>query len=86
MADPKPVVDPGIYKILVEQAQDYAVFVLDPGGHIVTWNLGARRTKGYEADEIIGRHFSVFYPPEAIDSGWPAHELNVAKMEGRFED
>src|SRR5204862_6154880 len=63
-----------------------ALFLLDPSRRIISWNLGAERLKGYTADEIIGRHFSVFYTREALDSGWPAHELQVATVEGRFED
>jgi PAS domain S-box-containing protein len=72
--------------MVVEQTRDYAVFVLDPGGHILTWNLGAQRIKGYAPEEIIGRHFSVFYPRDAVESGWPAYELKVAGADGRFED
>ena len=60
--------------------------MLDTDGHIRTWNAGAVRLKGYTAPEIIGRHFSVFYPPEALATGWPQHELTVAAREGRFED
>ena len=60
--------------------------MLDPQGHVASWNPGAERFKGYKADEIIGQHFSKFYPQEAIDRGWPAHELKVATAEGRFED
>src|SRR3982751_4530857 len=71
---------------MVEQSRDYALFILDPSGRIMSWNLGAERLKGYAADEIIGRHFSTFYTREALDSGWPAHELQVATVEGRFED
>src|SRR5256885_16753141 len=52
----------------------------------MSWNLGAERLKGYAGDEIIGRHFSTFYTREAVESGWPAHELQVATVEGRFED
>jgi PAS domain S-box-containing protein len=70
----------------VEGVVDYAIYMLDPSGIITNWNVGAERIKGYAADEIIGRHFSTFYTREAIDSGWPAHELKVAAMEGRFED
>jgi len=62
------------------------VFVLDPQGNVRTWNDGAERLKGYTPDEIIGRHFSTFYTREAVDSGWPQHELKVAGAEGRFED
>src|SRR3954464_11019028 len=71
---------------MIEQTRDYALFLLDPSGRIISWNLGGERLKGYAADEIIGRHFSVFYTREALDSGWPAHELQVATVEGRFED
>jgi PAS domain S-box-containing protein len=83
---PKGLVDPKLYQLAAEQTKDYGVFLLDPEGRIMTWNVGAERIKGYAADEIIGRHFSTFYTREAIDSGWPAHELKVAAMEGRFED
>src|SRR5688572_31401983 len=55
-----------LYRVLVESVGDYAIFALDPTGHIVSWNLGAQRFKGYAPSEIIGRHFSVFYPPEEI--------------------
>src|SRR5262245_37889876 len=78
--------DAKIFEILVERVRDYAVFVLDPEGRIVTWNTGAKLIKGYDADEILGRHFSIFYPEEAVRSGWPQHELAVARQEGRFED
>src|SRR5690349_24532896 len=74
------------FRLLVEQVQDYAIFMLDPEGRVVTWNAGAERLKGYRADEIIGRHFSRFYPEEAVGRGWPDHELEVARREGRFED
>src|SRR5262245_53564854 len=75
-----------IFEILVDRVRDYAMFVLDPEGRIATWNTGARLLKGYEAEEILGRHFSVFYLPEAVASGWPQQELKVATMQGRFED
>jgi PAS domain S-box-containing protein len=86
MASPDPLVDPLIYQILVEQVQDYALFVLDPAGRIMTWNVGARRIKGYAPEEIIGKHFSAFYTPDAVERGWPAEELRLATREGRFED
>jgi PAS domain S-box-containing protein len=79
-------VEPNLYQLLVEQMRDYALFVLDPKGQILTWNAGAQRIKGYAADEIIGEHFSIFYEPAAIERGWPAYELEVAAIEGRFED
>ena len=78
--------DPHIYRRVVEQTRDYAVFVLDPKGRVMTWNLGAERIKGYAADEIIGRHFSVFYTRESVERGWPEQELKAALAEGRFED
>jgi PAS domain S-box-containing protein len=74
------------FRFLVEGAKDYAIFMLDPQGYIASWNPGAERIKGYSAQEIIGQHFSTFYPQEALDRGWPAHELKVAAAEGRFED
>ena len=74
------------FRLLVEGVQDYAIFMLDPEGRVASWNAGAERIKGYKADEIIGQHFSRFYPQEAIDRGWPEHELKVAGAEGRFED
>ena len=86
MTRPEGPIDDSIYRRVVEQSRDYAVFVLDPQGHIRTWNLGAQRLKGYAPEEIIGKHFSIFYTREAIDSGWPAHELRIAAREGRFED
>jgi PAS domain S-box-containing protein len=60
--------------------------MLDPKGHIVSWNTGAERNKGYRAEEIIGKHFSCFYPKEAVDRGWPDEELQRAKALGRFKD
>jgi PAS domain S-box-containing protein len=75
-----------IYQLMVESVRDYAIFMLDPNGYIASWNRGAQRFKGYTADEIIGRHFSVFYGPEDIAAGKPAWELEVAARDGRFED
>src|ERR1043165_4099891 len=86
MAGTDGLVDPLIFQQLVQQVKDYAMFVLDPAGRIMTWNLGAQRIKGYAPDEIIGRHFSTFYTQQAIDSRWPEHELKIAGIEGRFED
>ncbi len=80
------LIDPKLYRLVVEQTKDYALFVLDPTGRIMTWGAGGQRIKGYRPDEIIGRHFSVFYTRDAIDRRWPDHELKVAAIEGRFED
>jgi PAS domain S-box-containing protein len=74
------------FRRLIEDVRDYAIFTLDPRGHVTSWNAGARFIKGYESQEILGSHFSRFYPPDAIERGWPDHELRVAAMEGRFED
>ncbi|NUZ05113.1 PAS domain S-box protein [Schlegelella sp. ID0723] len=74
------------FRLLVEGVKDYAIFMLDPAGYIVSWNTGAQQTKGYEASEIIGQHFSVFYPPEVAARGWPQEELEIAVREGRMED
>lgn len=74
------------FRLFVEAVRDYAMFMLDPRGNIATWNAGAERIKGYKPWEIIGQHFSVFYPAEDLKAEKPAHELKVAAKEGRFED
>lgn len=76
----------GLYRLLVENVRDYAIFLLDPTGHVMTWNEGAQRIKGYNANEIIGRHFSSFYTQPDLDRDYPAYELKVATRVGRFED
>ena len=75
-----------IFRLLVESIRDYAVFVLDPEGRVLTWNSGAQAMKGYSRDEIVGQHFSKFYLPEAVQNGWPERELLLAQKEGRFAD
>jgi PAS domain S-box-containing protein len=75
-----------LFARLVGGIRDYAIFALDPTGRVRTWNEGAKRIKGYSADEIIGKHFSVFYPPERVASGFPEFELRTASATGRFED
>lgn len=74
------------FRLLVESVRDYAIFMLDPEGHVLTWNAGAERFKGYAASDIIGQHFSKFYPPEALARDLPGHELKVAAATGSFED
>ena len=74
------------FRLLVEGVTEYAIFMLDVNGRVATWNVGAQRIKGYSAEEIIGRHFSVFYPAEARDSGWPDYELKMAAEKGSFVD
>ncbi len=74
------------FRLLVQAVRDYAIFMLDPAGNVISWNLGAERIKQYSGEEIIGKHFSQFYPEEDKRSGKPQWELEVAKREGRFED
>ncbi len=74
------------FRLMVEAVLDYGIFMLDPTGHVVSWNAGAERIKGYRREDIIGKHFSVFYPPEQVAAGWPDHELEMARKTGRFED
>jgi PAS domain S-box-containing protein len=74
------------FRVLVENVTDYALFMLDVNGQVASWNAGAERIKGYRADEILGRHFSVFYPPEVVESGWLEHELQSAVRDGKFID
>ncbi|HEY2067689.1 MAG TPA: PAS domain S-box protein [Gemmatimonadaceae bacterium] len=74
----------GLYRLLVETIRDYAIFALDPHGYVLSWNAGAQRFKGYEAAEIIGKHFSVFYPE--IDKWKAPQELEIAERDGRVED
>jgi PAS domain S-box-containing protein len=74
------------YRLLVDSVIDYAIIILDPDGNVASWNAGAEAIKGYRADEIVGRHFSVFYSAEAIKRGFPAEELRNAAANDRFED
>ncbi|UBU17579.1 PAS domain-containing sensor histidine kinase [Nonomuraea gerenzanensis] len=73
-------------RLLVQSIRDYAIFMLDPRGVIVSWNIGAERIKGYTGEEIVGTHFSVFYPPEAVAAGKPAKGLRAAAADGRWEE
>ena len=74
------------FRLLVEGVRDYAIFMLDPEGRVTTWNEGAQRINGYEAREILGRHFSVFYTQEDAERGHIEEELRVAAEEGRYEE
>ncbi len=74
------------FRLLVNGVKDYAIFMLDRTGHIVSWNTGAERIKGYRAEEILGRRFSCFYPREDVEAGKPASELESAAANGRMED
>ncbi len=73
-------------RLIIDAISDYAIFMLDPEGRVSSWNRGAREIKGYSAEEIIGQHFSRFYPEEALAAQWPEHELAEARTYGRFED
>jgi PAS domain S-box-containing protein len=74
-----------LFRLLVTSVTDYAIFLLDPVGHVVSWNAGAKRIKGYAAAEILGRHFSLFYPPAERAAGEPAAALARAEREGRHQ-
>jgi PAS domain S-box-containing protein len=74
------------FRLLVEAVEDYAIFLIDSKGYVSTWNIGAKRIKGYNASEIIGQHFSRFYPEEDIAANKPGRELEIAIREGRLED
>jgi PAS domain S-box-containing protein len=76
----------GRYRLLVEAVTDYAIYMLSPEGIVASWNPGARRFKGYEASEIIGQHFSLFYTDEDKRGGLPARALETARREGKFEN
>lgn len=73
------------FKLLVSAIHDYAIYMLDTEGHVVSWNKGAHRFKGYAAEEIIGHHFSQFYLPEDQDAGVPAQALKIAIAQGTFQ-
>jgi PAS domain S-box-containing protein len=75
-----------IFQLLVQSVKDYAIFLLDPEGRVSSWNDGAERIKGYSIDEILGQHFSIFYPSDAIAARKPHQELKIAVREGRFEE
>jgi PAS domain S-box-containing protein len=74
------------FRLLVESVADYAIFMLDPTGHVMTWNTGAQKLKGYAAHEIIGQHFRTFYTPDAQARRHPEHELELATRDGRYEE
>ena len=77
--------DDARYRLLIDAIQDYAIYMLDSGGFVSSWNPGARRFKGYEAQDILGRHFSCFYTPDDRAAGLPERNLDLAGVEGRYE-
>jgi len=72
------------FRLLVEAVTDYAIYMLDPEGRVLTWNSGAERNKGYRAEEVLGKNFSMFFLPEDVAAGLPAQELAIADREGRY--
>jgi PAS domain S-box-containing protein len=74
------------FRLLVAGVEDYAIFLLDLDGHVLSWNVGAQRIKGYRAEEIIGKHFSTLYPPEDVQSGRPRRDLEIARREGHYRE
>jgi PAS domain S-box-containing protein len=78
--------DGQFFRLLVQSVKDYAIIMLDPAGHVISWNQGAERIKGYRAEEILGRSFTAFYPEDKKASGFPQRELEAALRDGRFED
>src|SRR5689334_12673342 len=73
------------YRMLLDGIADHAIYLLDPGGHVASWNRGAERIKGYTAAEVLGQHFSLFYTEEERATGRPERALGIAAREGRFE-
>ena len=76
----------GLYELLMARVTEYAIFALDPHGHILSWNSGAERLKGYTAQDILGQHFSLFYPEDELAAGKPARLLELATTLGHIED
>jgi len=81
-----PLLSGSVFRLLAESVRDYAIFMLTPEGYVASWNPGAERIKQYKADEIIGKHFSIFYPLKDLENDKPGMELRVAAETGRFED
>jgi len=77
-------IDEKLFRLLVTHVQDYAIFMLDPNGYIMSWNLGAEHIKGYPEEEVIGRHISLFYRKEDIKAGEPSRNLNEALKNGTY--
>ena len=74
------------FQILIDTIQDYAIYILDPEGFVISWNSGAERIKGYSAQEIVGQHFSRFYTPDDIRINKPKQNLDIAARTGKYED
>src|SRR5207253_2075253 len=74
------------FRLLVESIKDYAIFMIDPAGHITSWNKGAKKIKGYSASEVLGKHISIFYTNEDIERQEPENNLETTREHGRFEN
>ena len=81
-----PVMPAHRYEQLVQSVVDYAIYMLDPDGRVVSWNAGAERIKGYRADEVVGRHFSLFFTPQDCAEGRPERLLRQALEQGVAQD
>src|SRR5665647_3516369 len=81
----RETVNEELFRNLVANIKDYAIFMLDTTGHILTWNLGAQHIKGYTSEEIIGKHISIFYTDQEIQEGEPEYNLKRTQQEGRYE-
>jgi PAS domain S-box-containing protein len=86
MTDPRDAIPEVLFRQLVESVSEYAIFALDETGHVMTWNPGAERLKGYKAEEILGQHFSRFHDEEEVRAGKCERELEIARTEGRYEE
>ena len=84
--DSEPTFPEDQFRLMVEAVVDYAIYMLDPEGRIMSWNAGAQRLKGYSEAEVIGRHYSMFFTEDAIRAGKPQQELERAKLDGRYEE
>ena len=84
--DSEPAFPEDQFRLMVEAVVDYAIYMLDPEGRIVSWNPGAQRLTGYSEPEVIGRHYSMFFTEDAIRAGKPQQELERAKLDGRYEE
>lgn len=82
---PVPLTDAQRFELLMTSVKDYAIYMLDTRGYVVSWNTGAERFKGYTAQEILGKHFSQFYTDEDRATGFPGKALNTALEQGKFE-
>src|SRR5262245_50891835 len=78
--------DAEMFRLLVDRVKDYAIFLLDANGTVMSWNEGLQRTKGYTADQIIGQHMSIFYTPEDLKAGLPQRLLEIARTQGKVEN